>query len=308
MRPGSLLFGSEGNFGIVTKAVIHIHPRPQLRKYGSLVFPSFEKGVSFLREVRQNGVLPASIRLVNNFELRFGMALKPEPGRWKGMVNGLQRFFLMRVKGFKPTEMVACTIVMEGTRQEVRQQERAIFGLSKKHKGMSGGSANGKRGYMLTFGIAYIRDFCNKHHVLGETFETSIPWSKIHTMCKAVQEKLVEQCARHGVPGRPFLSYRVTQTYHTGVCVYFTMGLYGKGLEKPDKVFSQIEHELRQVILDNGGSLSHHHGVGKIRQGFLPQVHTENSIKVLRQLKKAMDPKNIFGVGNGAFGVHGCDA
>ena len=127
-------------------------------------------------------------------------------------------------------------------------------------------------------------------------------------MCKAVQEKLVEQCARHGVPGRPFLSYRVTQTYHTGVCVYFTMGLYGKGLEKPDKVFSQIEHELRQVILDNGGSLSHHHGVGKIRQGFLPQVHTENSIKVLRQLKKAMDPKNIFGVGNGAFGVHGCDA
>ena len=79
------------------------------------------------------------------------------------------------------------------------------------------------------------------------------------------------------------------------------MAFYTKGLKDPDKIYHQIEHCLRQVILDNGGSLSHHHGIGKIRQGFLPQVHTGNSFQVLHQSKKAIDPNNVFGIRNGVF-------
>jgi len=296
-----LLFGSEGNFGIITKAIIKIHPRPQVRKYGSLVFPSFVKGVRFLKELRQEGVLPASIRLVNNFEFRFGQALKPAPRFWKGMVERVQKFFLLKILRLRPLEMVACTIVMEGSRREVRHQEKAIFRTARKYGGISAGAKNGQRGYMLTFGIAYIRDFFNQFHILGETFETSVPWDRIYQVCQAAQEKLVEQCRGHQVAGKPYLSYRVTQTYHTGVCIYFTMGFSGKGLEDPAQVFHDIERRLRQVILDNGGSLSHHHGVGKIRQSFLPQIQTENSIEVLRRTKEAMDPKNIFAIGNGVF-------
>ena len=96
------------------------------------------------------------------------------------------------------------------------------------------------------------------------------------------------------LPGNPDLSHRV--------CIYFTLAICGDGLEKPDAVFHRIEHSLRQTILDNGGSLSHHHGVGKIRREFLPQVQTDNSLQVLRQAKKAMDPNNVFAIGNGPFG------
>ena len=149
--------------------------------------------------------------------------------------------------------------------------------------------------------IAYIRDFFNQYHVLGETFETSVSWNRIHQLCQNVKKGLEEKCADYHVPGKPFLSYRVTQTYHTGVCVYFTMGLYTKGLDKPDEVFSQIERHLRQIILDNGGSLSHHHGVGKIRQSFLPQIQSIASIQFLQNCKRAIDPKNVFGIRNGAF-------
>ena len=83
---------------------------------------------------------------------------------------------------------------------------------------------------MLTFGIAYIRDFLNQFDFLGETFETSVPWSRIHDVTQAVQAELTAQCSARGVAGRPYLSYRVTQTYHTGVCIYFTMGFSGRGL------------------------------------------------------------------------------
>ncbi|HHZ91087.1 TPA: FAD-binding oxidoreductase [Candidatus Poribacteria bacterium] len=301
IQPQAFLFGSEGNLGIITKAVIKIHLKPEARKFGSLVFPRFENGIRFLKELRQSGTLPASIRLVNNNEFRFGQALKPKPTFWKGIISYFQKFILLQVKGFQPLEMVACTVLMEGAEEEVNQQEKALFRIAKRHQGISGGASNGKWGYSLTFGIAYIRDFFGQFHILGETFETSVPWSKVLQVCQSVQQELVEQAETYQVPGTPYLSYRVTQTYHTGVCIYFTMAFYGKGLEDPDKAYHHIEQRLRQVILDNGGSLSHHHGIGKIRQGFLPQVHTENSFQMLRQSKKTVDPNNVFGIGNGVF-------
>ncbi len=217
---------------------------------------------------------------------------------WKEKV---QKFVLLKVMGFDPLQMVACTILMEGTEDEVEHQQHTIFKLAKVYGGKSAGAANGKRGYTLTFGIAYIRDFLNQFNFLGETFETSVPWNKIHPVTQAVQEKLTEQCASYNIGGRPYLAYRVTQTYHTGVCLYFTMGFSGKGLEDSIRVYHDIEQRIRQTVLDNGGSLSHHHGIGKIRQGFLPQVQTENSINVIRAAKRAMDPHNVFGAGNGVF-------
>ena len=300
--PRSLLFGSEGNLGIITKAVLKIHPTPEMRKYGLLLFRSFDMGVSFLRELRKTNILPASIRLVGNNELRFGLALKREHSLFKRVADWLKEFLLARILRYDPRKRVACTILMEGSREEVRQQKRTLSRIARKYGAMSGGSSNGKRGYMLTFGIAYIRDFTNRCHVLGETFETSVPWSRIHPVCQAVENELARQSEAHGVPGRAYLSYRVTQTYHTGVCIYFTMGIYGKGLDNPGKVFHDIEHSLRKAILDNGGSLSHHHGVGKIRQGFLPQVQTESSMDALRHAKEAVDPGNVFGARNGIFG------
>ena len=301
IQPRTLLFGSEGNFGIITKAIIKIHPLPETRRYGSLVFPNLAAGVRFLRALRAEGVLPASIRLVNNVEFRFSQALKPAPGTLKAIESKIQKFVLLKIKRFKPFDIAACTIVMEGTHREVAHQQKVIFGTAKKHGGISGGSTNGKRGYMLTFSIAYIRDFFNQFKILGETFETSVPWNRIDQLTAAVQKTLGEQARAHAIQGKPYLSYRVTQTYHTGVCIYFTMGMSGKGLDKPEEIYHQIEYALRQVILDNGGSLSHHHGIGKIRHTFLPQIQTESTIDVIRQTKKAMDARNTFGISNGIF-------
>ena len=303
IQPGALLFGSEGNLGIITKAVLKLHPRPQLQKYGSLVFPDFAHGVAFLKDLRHiEGVLPASIRLVNNFELRFGQALKPAPSSaWKSLERSLQDFVLYKVKGFEPLQVAACTIAMEGTAAEVAHQEKVIMRTSKRYKALNGGATNGQRGYRLTFGIAYIRDFFGQFNILGESFETSIAWDRIHDVCGAVRQRLIDQCREHGVDGTPYLGYRVTQTYQTGVCIYFTMAFSGKGLDDPISTYNIIEQNLRQTILDHGGSLSHHHGIGKIRRDFLPQVQSDNAMELIRQAKKTVDPKNVFAVRNGVF-------
>lgn len=302
MQPLSLLFGSEGNLGVITKALIAIHPKPEVRRFASLVFRNFSDGIACLRALRAERVLPASIRLVNNREFRFGQALKPAARGTKAVKERLQRALITRVFGFDPSTMAACTIAMEGTAREVAEQERVLRRTARRFRALWGGEENGRRGYTLTFAIGYLRDFMSEYGIVGESFETSVPWDRIETMCTAVERALAAECTARGVIGTPYLSYRVTQTYHAGACVYFTMGFSARGLADRAAAFDEIETVLRQVILDHGGSLSHHHGVGKIRQSFLPQVHSATGIELVRAAKRSVDPGNVFGIGNGACG------
>ena len=301
MQLHNLLFGNEGNLGLITQAVIKIHPLPEVTKYGSLIFPNFDLGVKFLYEVAHSGFIPASIRLVDNNQFRFGQALKPKATGSKAYIDKLKKFYVLKLKCFDPQQMVAATIVMEGAAEEVAYQEKNIYALAKKYQGLATGSTNGQRGYMLTYAIAYLRDFLSSYYVIGETFETSVPWSQIQQVCDAVAKQLQEQHRQYNLPGKPYLSYRISQSYHTGVCIYFMFAVYSKGVKQPEVVCGQIEHDLRQTIIANGGSISHHHGVGKIRQDFMKDTLSPASIELLHQIKQASDPQNIFGIRNNVF-------
>lgn len=69
-------------------------------------------------------------------------------------------------------------------------------------------------------------------------------------------------------------------------------------MDNPGEIFSEIEAELRQTIIDNGGSISHHHGVGKLRAEFMDQVYSDGTIELLKDLKRSIDPDNVFGIAN----------
>ena len=299
--PKQVAFGSEGNLGIITSAVIKIHKLPEVKKYGSLVFPTFRNGTEFLYELAQTGLLPASIRLLDNIQFRFGSALKGEPTRGEAFMGEIQKFFLLKVKNFDPNELCAATIVMEGTKEEVEAQEKVIKRLAKKHGGIAGGETNGKRGYMLTYAIAYIRDFLADFHIIGETYETTVPWNKVQPVLDAVAVLVDQKHKEYGLPGRAYISPRITQLYQTGVCIYFTHGFSTMGVENPDEIFSEIEHSLREAIMAAGGSISHHHGVGKIRKDFMKHAISPAATQLIKDIKKANDPQNIFGIRNNVF-------
>jgi alkyldihydroxyacetonephosphate synthase len=298
LQPKDFVIGSEGNFGLITKAVIKIHPLPEVTKYGSIVFADFETGIAYLEALTKTGTIPASIRLLDNIQFRFGSALKPELTASQELMGKLEKFALTKVKQFDPHKLVAATIVMEGSKAEVAYQKKVIFGLARKFNGISGGEGNGKRGYMLTYSIAYIRDFMADYYAIGETYETTVPWSKINDVLEAVYKRGHELHHEHGFPGQPYVSPRITQLYHTGVCIYFTHAFSIKGVENAEKIFGEIEHELRDIIMQNGGSISHHHGIGKLRKDFMPQAISEGSIKLIKDLKTAYDPQNVFGIRN----------
>jgi alkyldihydroxyacetonephosphate synthase len=301
MQPQTLLFGNEGNIGLITKAIIKIHRLPEVTEYGSLVFPTFKHGADFLQQLAHTGFIPASIRLVDNVQFRFGLALKGRSAGLTSVVEKIKKFYVTRIRGFEPEKMVVATIVMEGSKEEVSYQKTNLYRLAKGFQGLPAGADAGRRGYMLTYAIAYIRDFLASYHVIGETFETSVPWSQIHEVCTAVERKADEQHEKFGLPGKCYVSYRITQVYHTGVCIYFMYGSYAKGVKQQEDVFGKIEHSLREAIIENGGSISHHHGVGKLRKDFMKDTLSIDSISFLRGLKKAVDPQNVFGDRNNVF-------
>ncbi|KAJ5865295.1 FAD-binding domain-containing protein [Penicillium soppii] len=156
--PKTFIFGSEGNTCIITAAVVKLRPLPAVRYYGSFVFPCFESGIQFMKEMSQESVQPASIRLVDNMQLRFSQALKPTPTLWASLKSRFEAKYLGLVKGFNLHEMAACTLVFEGKKMDVQRQQQIVHKKAKKFHGLEAGAENGRRGYEMTFAIAYIRD------------------------------------------------------------------------------------------------------------------------------------------------------
>lgn len=296
------LFGNEGNLGLITKAVLKVHKLPETKKYDAIVFKDWKTGVAFMYDLKQTGVIPASIRLVDNIQFRFSQALKAAPEGMRVVTEKAESFVLKSVKGFEEHEMVVATIVFEGSASEVAYQGKVVSGVARKHGGISGGASNGERGYMLTYAIAYIRDLLADYYIIGETYETTAPWSRIHDICDAVARTVDVEHKAYGFPGKPYTSPRITQMYQSGVCIYFTHAFYHKGVDNAEDKFAGMERTIRQAIMDAGGSISHHHGVGKLRTQFLSQTMTPTSKAMVRELKQAVDPQNIFGVRNGALG------
>ncbi|XP_071197666.1 alkyldihydroxyacetonephosphate synthase, peroxisomal-like isoform X2 [Salvelinus alpinus] len=260
------ILGSEGTLGVVTEVTMKIRPIPEYQKYGSVVFPNFEAGVACLREVAKQRCPPASIRLMDNKQFHFGHALKPQVSSiFTHFVEGLKKFYITKLKGFDPHQLVVATLLFEGDRERVLQHEKQVYDIAATFGGLAAGEDNGQRGYILTFVIAYLRDLGMDYCVVAESFETSVPWD------------------------------RVTQTYDSGACVYFYFAFNYRGLADPVHTYQQVEHAAREEILANGGSLSHHHGVGKLRKEWMKDSISKVGVGMLKSVKEYVDPENIFG-------------
>jgi alkyldihydroxyacetonephosphate synthase len=294
LDPKLWIIGSEGSLGIVTSAVVKLFPLPEEQRYGSIIFKTFEDGIAFMYDLAQESERPASVRLVDNLQFQFGQVLKPASRGAKKLKSQVEKWLVTGPLGFDPDRMVAVTLVFEGSREHVKQQQKKVFELARRHRGFKGGAENGKRGYLLTFGIAYIRDFVLRHHILAESFETSVPWSQAQELVDRVKARIWAAHTERKLPGRPFVSSRVTQVYETGCCVYFYMAFYAKGVTDAVGAYHEIESEARKEVIAAGGSISHHHGVGKLRLPFVRDVMSPAMITWRDQMKAALDPDDIF--------------
>ena len=297
IKTQNLLFGSEGNIGIITKAVLKIHKLPECSDYESVVLKNWDTGLDFMYELAHSSSLPASARMLDSLHYQFGSALKPEKNNIGKLKSKIQKL-VFKMKDFNSDDFVAAVFKLEGSFSDVEYQRKNIKRLAKKYNGLLGGSKEGKVGYNITMVIAYIREFFVPQGILGETLETAVPWSKVNQVKDEANKLLTELHKKYDLQGKPFFCSRISKVYHTGICMYNTMGINVRGIKNPEKVFGDIEHKIRECFIKNGGSISHHHGVGKLRKDFMPETISAGSIDVIQGIKKSQDPDNIFGITN----------
>ena len=298
IKTQNILFGSEGNLGIITKATLKMHRLPAKSSYESIVLSDWQTGVKFMQDLSRSNMIPASSRLADNLQIRLGQALKEEKSGLPKLLDKFKQFVLFKVKGFDPEKFTVAVFKIEGSEVEVKTQRQNLENLAKKHGGVLAGESTGKSGYLATMVIAYIRELIFTQNILGETMETAVPWSKINQVKEEASKLIVKLHKEHNLPGKPFFTSRISKVYHTGVCMYNTIAMCYDGVENPEDVFTEIEHIMRENFIENGGSISHHHGVGKLRKDFMSNTISEGSVEMIKGIKKNQDPHNIFGVNN----------
>ena len=177
----------EGNLGLVTKAVIQDHKLQEAKRYGSVIFADWKIEVAFMAALSQTGAKPASIRLVDNVQFRLGQALKPAPtDRGKILTSKVESSSSPRSRASTPTRWWPRRWCWRAARPRSTTSTRSSP-TPRRSSAASPRPVNGERGYMLTYAIAYIRDLLSDYYIVGETYETTVPWSRIHDVCDAVK-------------------------------------------------------------------------------------------------------------------------
>jgi len=194
--------------------------------------------------------------------------------------------------------MCAATVIHEGRRTNVELQEENTYRVASKYGGFAAGEESSKRAYFMTFMIAYMRDFTMDHYFSADSMETSCPWSEVSNLINKTKELIFTHALSHGLKREYiFATFRVTQLYETGgvVYIYYGFNFYGRTTEEAVSIFEGMYHALRTNVISLGGSISHHHGVGKKRRRYMNLVYPEFMMKYLDHTKKFFDPNNVFG-------------
>jgi len=275
VSPDRLLAGSEGTLGLITEAWVRVQPRPSHRRSAGVRFDSFLDGAQCVREISQSGLNPANCRLLDAGEARLTMA-----------ADGAHALLVL---GFESTD------------HAVEESMERALAICAEH----GGAVPERRGRSerdavsswrdAFLGAPYVRDALVALGVLSETFETAITWERFprfHERVSAAAEQAVrEQC---GTTGHVFC--RFTHIYPDGPAPYFTVLAPARRGEETEQ-WAAIKLAVSDVILAEGGTITHHHAVGRDHRPWYDRQRPEPFAQALRAAKTAVDPRGIMNPG-----------
>lgn len=268
--------GSEGTLGIITSAWMRLQAIPQYKRTVAVNFSNFKAGAAAARALAQSGLYPANARLIDAME-----------AFTNGLGDGQSAVLLV---GFESHQHPVDHWLQEAL--SLCEQHGGRWGTSDQaEKKSSSRSDTWKQSFLLA---PYLRDELLKLGMIVETFETATTWDQYPSFYKAVrgaaQAALQEQC------GFGLVTCRFTHIYPDGPAPYFTViapGKAGKQLEQWDAIKAAVS----QAIIDHGGTITHHHAVGRDHLPYYRQQRTPLFGRILASAKKAVDPDWILNPG-----------
>jgi alkyldihydroxyacetonephosphate synthase len=270
-----LFVGSEGTLGVITGARLRVHPAPTYERRGVWSMPSFAAGLDLCRRLIRRGATPAVLRLYDGVESDRNYAVG--------------------------TDRNVVIVIDEGDRHVVD----AVFAIVEEEMSGAGGGVGGERldDALAEHWLAKRNDVAALERLITDglvvdTMEVSGPWSVLPRAYDAALRAI------DAVDGNLAVSAHCSHSYLDGGCLYFTFAGKPPERDAQDRPTQEgIERYYRAVwdagtraVLDAGGSLSHHHGVGINRGRYMGEALGLGA-ELVAQLKATLDPQGILNPG-----------
>ena len=277
-----LWLGSEGTMGVITEAWIRVHAKPRYRSAATVKFDDFYRGAEALRALAQNKLYPVNCRLVSHLE---AVAM--------GLGDGRHSMLLL---GFE-SEDYAQDDAMDKALAVCREHGGRWRARQVKHRETTSGARSGSAGrWRKNFLKApYLRDILARKGLVVETFETAVTWDgfvRFHEAILAAAEHAFDEHCH----GRGLITCRVTHVYPDGPAPYYSIVAWcepGTQLETWDR----IKIAVSDAIIEFGGTITHHHAVGRDHRPWYERERGELFELTLTGLKSTLDPDWVLNPG-----------
>ncbi|HEV2756167.1 MAG TPA: FAD-binding oxidoreductase [Actinomycetota bacterium] len=262
----SLLIGSEGTLGIVTEADLRVSPVPRERADAAVRFEHMSDGVAACRTVVQSEVRPTLVRLYDAEDS--AIFLRHFPDEAQGPL------LLLSFDGEGAAARAGAAVELAGGSPAGKHLVEHWWS----HRNDAVGEF---RRLMAGEGIL-------GPHALVETVEVAGTWTVLRDLYHSMKEALR--------PLADIAGCHVSHVYRDGACLYFTLAAACSDDDEAHELLGRWWETAMRTCLDAGGSISHHHGIGRVKAPWLEE-ELGGWFDVLRAVKSAIDPKRVMNPG-----------
>ena len=281
--PDRLVLGSEGALGVITEAWLTLEATPRWRAKASVRFKDYEQAVHATRTLAQSGLNPANARLLDSREAMInGVAFDQSSVLLIGFESADHPLDVWLNRALEIARSFGGDVDEASVRIEDRQAARDTH---------DGDHARWRGAFI---DMPYLLNSLVSMDFIADTFETACTWDRFHAMHRAIIHAV--RGAMKRVCGGGLISCRFTHVYPDGPAPYYTFiapGRAGSLLEQ----HAEIKAAASDALIEHGGTITHHHAVGRMHKPWYAKQRPAPFQDVLRSIKKTLDPQSLLNPG-----------
>ena len=283
-----LVLGSEGILGVVTEAWVRLQSLPKWKASVTVRFPSFTAGAEAVRLISQSGLFPSNCRLLDETEVK-----------WNSLAS---ESCALLVLGFESADHPVnhwMERALEIASTQGGHFKPVTYSTSDIKVDEKSGNSTADAWRNAFIRMPYYRNRLVGFGIIADTFETAITWDKFDALYAGVKSGMEK--AITDITGQPGLvSCRFTHIYPDGPAPYFTF--FALGDKNGDLVnvlenWRQLKRAANDAVVRLGGTVTHHHAVGRDHRSGYEQQSPELYRQTLAAAKACLDPKGVLNPG-----------